>query len=78
MSINGCELGKSKCAAATGLEGMHFGCSVQILAPKSQTLILLQLFGGLFIKTNIDLNLNSNVPVNVQFPAYSCMTEMTC
>lgn len=24
MSINGCESGKSKCAVATGLEGIHF------------------------------------------------------
>ena len=71
MSINGCESGKSKCAVATGLEGMHFGCSVQILAPKSQNLISLQLCGGLFIKTNIDWNLNGDV----QFPGYSCMSE---
>jgi len=76
MSINGCESGKSKCTVATGLEGMHYGCFVQILAPKSQPLISLQLCGRLFIKTCIDLNLNSKVPYDVQFPGYSHMTEM--
>lgn len=69
MSINGCEPGNSECAAATGPEGMDFG-SVQILAPKKQTLISLQLCSGLFIKINIDLNLNSNVLLNIQFPGY--------
>lgn len=44
--------------------------SVQILAPKSQTLISLQLCSGLFIMINIDLNLKSNVLHNIQFPGY--------
>lgn len=75
MSINGCESGKRKCAAATGLEALQFGCSIQILAPKSQTLISLQLWSHLFVKTNTDPNLNSYVPHDVQFPGYSCISE---
>lgn len=64
-SINGCEWGKSKCVVATELEGMYFGCLVQVLAPKSQTLISPHLCSGWFIKTNI---MNSAVPHDVWFP----------
>lgn len=74
MSINGCESGKRKSATATGPWRMYLGWSVRISVPKSQTSIFFS--GVLVINTTTNLNLSTAVPHNVQFLAYSCVTEM--